>query len=100
METAPLIGALATLCSTTSFAPQAWKIIASRDTQSISGSMYSITVAGFALWLAYGVAKSEWPLIVTNGICLAFASFILVMKLLPQKQKEAVADSIDSPPLK
>jgi MtN3 and saliva related transmembrane protein len=59
VEAVSLIGALATLCSTTSFAPQAWKIIESRNTQSISGAMYSITVTGFALWLVYGIALSE-----------------------------------------
>jgi MtN3 and saliva related transmembrane protein len=98
MNVVPLIGALAALCSTTSFAPQAWKIIATRDTRSLSASMYAITVAGFALWLVYGAVKSDWPLIVTNSICFAMASFILVMKLLPQNQKDAVADSIDPHP--
>jgi MtN3 and saliva related transmembrane protein len=57
--------------------------------------MYAITVAGFALWLIYGIAISEWPLIVTNSICFTLAAFILVMKLLPQKGKDAVADLID-----
>ncbi|TGV77138.1 PQ-loop repeat-containing protein, partial [Mesorhizobium sp. M2D.F.Ca.ET.145.01.1.1] len=32
MEFETIIGSLAAVCSTTSFAPQAWKIIKSRDT--------------------------------------------------------------------
>ena len=95
MDIVMLIGSLAALCSTTSFAPQAWKIIKSRDTSSISMGMYSVTVIGFALWLAYGIMRSEWPLIVTNGVCLALSSFILIMKLLPQEKKEATADALD-----
>lgn len=75
------IGVLAALCSTISFVPQAWKIIQTRDTDSISAGMYALTVTGFALWLAYGIFKQEWPLIVPNAICLCLASFILYRKL-------------------
>ncbi|WP_240540112.1 SemiSWEET family sugar transporter [Salinarimonas soli] len=90
-----IIGSLAALCSTTSFAPQAWRIVKTRDTSAISSRMYMITVVGFALWLVYGVMKTEWPLIATNSICLALSAFILVMKLLPQRKKEEVASTLD-----
>lgn len=89
------IGFLAALCSTTSFAPQAWKIIRERDVSGLSAKMYAFTVAGFALWLLYGLAKWEWPLILTNGVCLIFASFILAMILLPTKKREQVAESLN-----
>ena len=95
LEIVTILGALAALCSTTSFAPQAWKIIKSRDTSGISSRMYMVTVVGFALWLAYGIMKGEWPLIVTNGICLVLSGFILMMKLLPKPKKDAVADALD-----
>ena len=95
LEIVTIVGALAALCSTTSFAPQAWKIIKSRDTSGISSRMYMVTVVGFALWLAYGIMKGEWPLIVTNGICLVLSGFILTMKLLPKPKKDAVADALD-----
>ena len=95
LEIVTILGALAALCSTTSFAPQAWKIIKSRDTSGISSRMYMVTVVGFALWLAYGIMKGEWPLIVTNGICLVLSGFILTMKLLPKPKKDAVADALD-----
>jgi MtN3 and saliva related transmembrane protein len=36
-----------------------------------------------------------WPLIVTNAVCLALAAFILLMRILPQRKKEAVADLLD-----
>ena len=95
MDPASIVGVLATICSTTSFVPQAWKVIRTRDTSAISKGMYAITVTGFALWLAYGLLLGQWPLIVTNGICLALSAFILAMKLLPRPQKEAVADTLD-----
>ncbi len=95
METVSVIGYFAALCSTTSFAPQAWKIIRSRDTGSISTGMYVVTVIGFAAWLAFGLMKREWPLILTNGICLVLSGFILVMKLLPPAGKKRVAGMLD-----
>jgi MtN3 and saliva related transmembrane protein len=95
MSLVTLIGSLAALCSTTSFVPQAWKIIRTRDTSSLSARMYAVTVTGFSLWLAYGVMLGAWPLIVTNAICLALSAFILMMRVLPQRKKEAVADLLD-----
>ncbi len=95
METATLVGFAATLCSVTSFVPQAWKVIRTRDTSAISRHMYAITVVGFSLWLTYGILLGQWPLIITNGVCLLLSGFILVMKLLPRRQKESVAAALD-----
>lgn len=89
------LGFLAAACSTLSFAPQAWKIIRSARTRDISLGMYLLTVAGFALWLAYGIAQGQWPLMIANGICLVLAAFILGMKLLPARDKKKVAKALD-----
>ena len=94
MDLTTAVGAAATLASTTSFAPQAWKVIRTRDTEAISARMYAITVVGFALWLGYGVLLGQWPLILTNAVCLGLSSFILAMKLLPARRREAVADAV------
>ena len=92
METVTIVGYLAAI---TSFTPQAWKIIRTRDTNSISAPMYALTVLGFALWLAFGLLKTEWPIIIPNGVCLILSAFILMMKVLPRAKKDAVADAID-----
>jgi MtN3 and saliva related transmembrane protein len=57
--------------------------------------MYTITVVGFALWMAYGILLAQWPLILTNGICLVLSAFILMMKILPRDKKEEVAEALD-----
>ena len=95
MEPATIFGWLATLASTVSFVPQAWKIIRTRETKDISRWMYMVTVFGFACWTTYGALLGKAPIIVTNSICLALSSFILLMKLLPRREKEAVADALD-----
>lgn len=95
MQNVTLVGYLAALCSMTSFAPQAWKIIRTRDTNSISAPMYAMTVAGFLLWLVFGIMKSEGPIIITNGVCLLLSAFILLMTVLPRRRKEQIADALD-----
>ena len=50
---------------------------------------------GFALWLAFGIMKLEWPIIITNGVCLLLSAFIFTMTILPRVEKDAVADSLD-----
>ena len=95
LDLATTIGAAAAICSTASFAPQAWKIIKTRTTKDISAGMYCLTVVGFGLWCGYGVLLAQWPLIASNGICLFLSAFILIMKLMPQSGKRALADAID-----
>lgn len=90
-----VIGSLAAIASMVSFTPQAWKIIKSRETKDLSAGMYSVTCVGFALWTAYGIMLTQWPIIVTNSVCLVLAGFILTMKLLPRRTKNKVADALD-----
>jgi MtN3 and saliva related transmembrane protein len=94
VDVVTVIGTLAAIASTTSFAPQAWKIIRSRDARAISAGMYTLTVFGFAMWTAYGLLLEQWPLIVTNSICLVLSGFILLMKVLPRRERDKVADAI------
>ncbi len=90
-----IVGSIAALCSMASFAPQAWKIVKSRRTSDISAGMYTLTVTGFACWTMYGILLKQWPLIITNSVCLCLAGFILVMKLVPKPEKDKIADAID-----
>jgi MtN3 and saliva related transmembrane protein len=95
METETLVGYLAAVCSMTSFTPQVWKIIKTPDTSSISTRMYAITVLGFAFWFTFGLLKQEWPIILTNAVCLVLSAFILAMTLLPTAKKDEVSDFLD-----
>ncbi len=86
MDVALLVGYLASLCSVTSFVPQVWKVVRTGDTAAISGRMYTLTVIGFALWSAFGILKTEWPIILTNSICFCLSGYILIRKLRAGKQ--------------
>ena len=91
------LGYFAAALSTASFAPQAWKIIRSRQTRDISVGMYLLTVTAFAAWLVFGLLRREWPLVLSNSICLALSGFILAMKLLPPSGKRKVAQTLTKP---
>jgi MtN3 and saliva related transmembrane protein len=95
MDTAAWVGAIAAVCSVTSFTPQAWRIIKDRRTEGLSAAMYALTALGFTLWTSFGVLKGEWPIIIPNAICLGLSGFILVLILLPEKQTAAVAEALD-----
>jgi MtN3 and saliva related transmembrane protein len=90
-----VIGSLAAIASMISFIPQAWRVIKTRRTDELSAPMWLISSIGFALWTVYGAALGVWPLLVENAVCLVLASFILMMKLLPQRHVHMVADMLD-----
>jgi len=92
---ATIIGSIAAILSVTSFAPQAWRIIRTREVEGLSSKTYFLTALGFSLWTTYGVLLGEWPIIVPNILCLILSSFIWVMLILPKKQRHKVADVLD-----
>ncbi len=90
-----IIGALAATASTASFAPQAWKVISTRDVEGLSGGMYTLTVAAFALWLTYGIMRGDWALMVPNGLCLLLSAFILTMIIVSNRTRVRIAETIE-----
>jgi MtN3 and saliva related transmembrane protein len=96
MPLVAIVGTIAAICSTVSFAPQAWKIVRTRETKDISTGMYLFTVTGFAAWVTYGALLGQWPLIAANSICCVLSAFILMMKLLSRRGKNKVADAFET----
>ena len=72
------LGYAAATLTTGAFVPQAWHTFRSTDLAGISLSMYGAFTLGVALWLLYGLALGEWPIIVANAITLALAATILL----------------------
>ncbi len=74
-------GYVAAFCTTSAYIPQVLKVWRTRETKDISLKMFCVLVTGLALWLTYGIWKSEIPLIAANGVTLMLASTILYFKL-------------------
>ncbi len=76
-----LIGLAAAMFSTVNQMPQAWKIIRSKDTGSISLYTYSLLWIAVALWLIYGIVIRDKPLIISNIISIVPITYIYFIKL-------------------
>ena len=83
-----LLGYAAASLTTVSFIPQAWLSFRTGDVSGISLGMYSCFTMGVALWLAYGVVLSAWPIVVANAITLVLALAILGMKLRGRRVRQ------------
>ena len=57
------LGYLAATLTTGAFVPQAWYTFRSSDLAGISLGMYSAFTCGVALWLLYGVALGQAPIV-------------------------------------
>lgn len=79
--TTEMIGYLAATLTTASFLPQAILTIKTRDTQSLSLSMYSLFTLGVFCWLIYGVHIEDKAIIFANSITFILAASILFCKI-------------------
>ncbi len=93
--TAAVIGYIAAVFSVSAFVPQAWRVVKTRDTRSLSTPMWVVECCAFAAWVAFGLALGQWPIILTNAICFVLSAFILVMKLAPCPTKQRIAAVFD-----
>jgi len=76
-----IIGLMAAFCTTVSFLPQVIKTWKTRETKDLSLSMFLVFTTGIFLWLVYGVAIGDWPLILSNGITFVLSGTILFFKI-------------------
>jgi len=75
------IGAAGAALTTLCWLPQALKIIRDKETRALSLPATVAFTAGVALWLVYGLAIQDWPLIASNAVTLVLMTAILAMKL-------------------
>lgn len=81
MQASDVLGYVAGTLTTVSLLPQVWRTYRTRDVSGISLRMYSIFTLGIAIWLAYGIALKETPMLLANGTSLVLALCVLAMKL-------------------
>ena len=76
-----LIGVTGAVLTTLCWLPQAIKVIREKETRALSLPATAAFTIGVVLWLIYGVAIGDWPLIGSNAVTLALMAVILTMKL-------------------
>lgn len=75
------IGSIAAFLTTTSFVPQAVKVIRERQTQGLSLVMYAMFTVGVGLWFVFGLMIRSVPVCACNGVTFVLAAVILGMKI-------------------
>jgi MtN3 and saliva related transmembrane protein len=75
------VGASGAILTTVCWVPQAVKIIRERDTRAISLVGTALCVLGILLWLIYGLALADGPLIGSSVVTFAMTSIILALKI-------------------
>lgn len=74
-------GVAGALLTTLCWLPQVLKIVREKETGALSLAATSAFTLGILLWLVYGIAIGDWPLIGSNAATLALMAPILAMKL-------------------
>jgi MtN3 and saliva related transmembrane protein len=46
------------------------RMIVRRSSEDLSLGYFAVLLPGFALWVAYGWARADWPLVVPNALAL------------------------------
>jgi MtN3 and saliva related transmembrane protein len=80
-DIAAAIGAVAGTLTTLSFVPQVVKSWRRRSVGDLSATMLLVFTSGIVLWIVYGVAIGDWPLIGANVVTLGLALALVAMKL-------------------
>jgi len=81
MSAITILGLLAGFCTTIAFIPQVRKTWRSKSTNDLSLGMISVYVTGIGLWLIYGLALGDSPLILANLVTFGLAGSVLYFKL-------------------
>ena len=81
MEIANGIGFVAGTLTTIAFLPQLERTWRTKSADDMSLAMLLTFTTGVFLWLIYGLAIDDWPLIGSNAATLALMLPILAMKL-------------------
>ena len=90
-----LLGIFAGLLTSTSFIPQAYKVIKTKRTQDISLPMYSLCTIGVFIWIIYGLMINDLAVLLTNIITFVPTLIILILTLHNQIKNKRTANKID-----
>jgi MtN3 and saliva related transmembrane protein len=81
MDTTTVLGLVAGFLTTIAFVPQVTKIWKEKSARDVSLPTFLAFSLGVALWMTYGILKSEPPIIIWNAVTLALSGAIVAMKL-------------------
>jgi MtN3 and saliva related transmembrane protein len=76
-----VIGYAAGFCTTLSFVPQVLRAWRTRSAKDFAWAWLIVFELGLVLWLAYGIALHDWPMIFANSVTISLCSLLMLMKI-------------------
>jgi MtN3 and saliva related transmembrane protein len=77
----PWIGACAALLTSLSYIPQVQKAWPRGSTKDLSFHMLIVLTTGLLLWIGYGLLKSDWVIVIANGVGATLSASVLAFKI-------------------
>ena len=74
-----IIGIAASVCTAIAAMPQLIKLLKEKKADDISLVMLLTLIGGLGLWVAYGILKSDWIIIVSNAVSLLLNITVLIL---------------------
>jgi MtN3 and saliva related transmembrane protein len=90
-----ILGLIAGTCTTLSFLPQVIRTLRTRHARDLSAAWLLIFGLGTALWLTYGLLKSDISIALANGVTFGLVMVLIVAKytLAPPEPEVEVEDA-------
>jgi MtN3 and saliva related transmembrane protein len=85
------VGFIAGALTTVAFIPQVMRTWRTRSTEDLSLAMLVVFNVGVALWLVYGIALGEAPMMLWNSATLPMSLLLLGLKLQNRRRDRARA---------
>jgi MtN3 and saliva related transmembrane protein len=76
-----IVGLLAAALTSLSYIPQVKKALPAGSTDDLSSKTLGVLASGLALWIGYGVLKSDYVIIVANAVGLALVVTLIGFKI-------------------
>jgi MtN3 and saliva related transmembrane protein len=96
-----ILGLIAGTCTTLSFLPQVIRTLRTRHARDLSAAWLLIFGLGTALWLTYGLLKSDISIALANGVTFGLVMVLIVAKYTlappePEVEPEIKPESDDA----
>jgi MtN3 and saliva related transmembrane protein len=76
-----IIGPVGKALTSLSYIPQVKKALPAGSTNDLSSKTLAVLATGLALWIGYGVLKSDYVIVVANAIGFALVATLIGFKI-------------------
>lgn len=63
------------------------------DSEDVSLGYWFVLIVGFMLWVAYGLSRGDWVLVVPNSVATVFGIATVVVAVRLRRRRRALSES-------